>query len=116
MKPPPRVSEGKDESLGVSQEEESPSVEEEERCGGPLPLSHNLLIIEYIHLFVHSSNRIDQSISTLHCIHLFFDSINLYIQCIHLIIELIKREVFARTVPRCGGASGGGGRRRWWRW
>jgi hypothetical protein len=54
MKPPPRVSEEKDEPLGVSQEE-SPSVEEEERCGGPLQLGHNLLIIEYIHLFVHSS-------------------------------------------------------------
>jgi hypothetical protein len=77
MKPPPRVSEGKDESLGVSQEEESPSVEEEERCGGPLPLSHNLLIIEYIHLFVHSSNRIESISQSLHCIAFIYYSIQL---------------------------------------
>jgi hypothetical protein len=39
----------------------------------------------------------------LHCIHLFFNSINLYIHCIHL-IKSIKRESFAQTVPRCGGS------------
>jgi hypothetical protein len=59
MKPPPCVSEEKDEPLGVPQKEESPSVEEEERCGGPLQLDHNLLIIESIHIFIHSSNRSD---------------------------------------------------------
>jgi hypothetical protein len=66
MKPPPCVSGEKDEPLGVPQKEESPSVEEEEpsveeeeRCGGPLQLDHNLLIIESIHIFIHSSNRID---------------------------------------------------------
>jgi hypothetical protein len=33
MKPPPRVSGEEEEPAGVP--EESPSVEEEERCGGP---------------------------------------------------------------------------------